>query len=131
MKNIIVFYLKIFILLVVKFSVYLNRRVFVMWSIHNPCLNTYLRHEHPEKLQIYLRIRTVWSETFLRLFWTAKDAKVLHASNEDSDQTARVRRLILVFVGRTCPKVSFLTLWLTFWVDSLESTQSIHTPKFL
>ena len=30
MKNIRIFYLKIFIFLVVKFSVYLNRRVFVM-----------------------------------------------------------------------------------------------------
>ena len=30
MKNIRIFYLKIFFVLVVKFSVYLNRRVFVM-----------------------------------------------------------------------------------------------------
>ena len=30
MKNVSFFYLKIFIFLVVKFSVYLNRRVFVM-----------------------------------------------------------------------------------------------------
>ena len=30
MKNIRVFYLKIFLFLVVKFSIYLNRRVFVM-----------------------------------------------------------------------------------------------------
>ena len=32
MKNIRIFYLKIFLFLVVKFSVYLNRHVFVMYS---------------------------------------------------------------------------------------------------
>ena len=31
----------------------------------------------------------------------AKDAKCLIAINEDSDQTARMRRLIRIFVGRT------------------------------
>ena len=31
--------------------------------------------------------------------------KVLHADNEDSNQIARMRSLIWVFVGRTCPKV--------------------------
>ena len=30
MKNIIIFYLKIFLYLIVKFSIYLNRRVFAM-----------------------------------------------------------------------------------------------------
>ena len=33
-----------------------------------------------------------------------------HADNEDSDQTARMRRLITVFVRRTCQNVRFLTL---------------------
>ena len=33
-----------------------------------------------------------------------------HADNDDSYQTARMRRLILVFVGRTCQHVCFLTL---------------------
>ena len=32
----------------------------------------------------------------------AKDLKRLHADSEDSDQTARMRRLIRVFAGRTC-----------------------------
>ena len=32
MKNIRIVHLKFFIFLVVKFSVYLNRRVFVMWN---------------------------------------------------------------------------------------------------
>ena len=38
----------------------------------------------------------------------SKDATLHRADNEDSDQTARMRRLI--FVGRTCQKVRFLTL---------------------
>ena len=33
-----------------------------------------------------------------------------HADNEDSDQTSRVSRLILVFVGLTRQKVRVLTL---------------------
>ena len=52
------------------------------------------------------------SESSLGTFWIAKDAKFLHADNEDSDQTAWMRRLIWVFVGRTCQQVRFLTLWL-------------------
>ena len=39
-----------------------------------------------------------------------KDAKFLHADNEDSYQTARKRRLIWVFDRCTCKKVRFLTL---------------------
>ena len=32
------------------------------------------------------------------VFWIAKDEKFLHADNEGSDQTARMRSLIRVFV---------------------------------
>ena len=64
----------------------------------------------PAKIQIRLLINAVWSESSLDAFWIAKDAKVLHADNEDSDQTGRMRRLIYVFVGRTCQKVRFLIL---------------------
>ena len=42
MKNIRIFYLKIFPFLVVKFSIYLNRRVFVMTvSIRNRTFTIY------------------------------------------------------------------------------------------
>ena len=64
------------------------------------------------KIQISLGIRAVWSEASLGAFWIAADAKFLHADIEDSDQTARIRRLIWVFVGSTYQKVRFLTLWL-------------------
>ena len=65
-------------------------------------------HMRPTKIQISLRIRTVWSESSLGAFWVVKDANFLHADNKDSDQTARMRRLIWVFVGRTCPYLFFI-----------------------
>ena len=36
----------------------------------------------------------------------------VHADNEDSYKTVQMRRLIWVFVRRTCQKVRCLTLWL-------------------
>ena len=68
-----------------------------------------LVHVRPAKIQISLRIRAVWSESSLGVFWIAKDANFLHADHEDSDQTARMRRLIWVFFVRTCQDVRFLT----------------------
>ena len=65
---------------------------------------------HPAKIQISLRIRAVWSEFSLCAVSKAKDTKFLHADNADSDQTARTRRLIWVFVRRTCKKGRFLNL---------------------
>ena len=44
MKNIRIFYLKIFKFLVVKFSIYLNRRVFVMWVVNVPRSQDYMRY---------------------------------------------------------------------------------------
>ena len=43
-----------------------------------------------EKIQIILRMRAVSSDSSLDAFWIAKDAKFLHADNEDSDQTAHM-----------------------------------------
>ena len=62
----------------------------------------------PATIQIRLRIRAVWSESSLAEFWITKNAQFLHANNEESDQTWRVRKLIWVFVGRTYPKICFL-----------------------
>ena len=41
-------------------------------------------HVRPAKIPISLRIRAVRSESSLGIFWIAKDAKILHADNEDS-----------------------------------------------
>ena len=45
----------------------------------------YPRNVRPAKIQISLRIHVVWSESSLGPFWITKDAKFLHADNEDSD----------------------------------------------
>ena len=36
------------------------------------------------------------------VFWIARDAMFLHTDNNNSNQIARMRRLLSVFVGRTC-----------------------------
>ena len=54
---------------------------------------------------------------------SGKDAEFLHADNEDSDQTSRIRSIIWVIVGRTCQKVRFLTLWLICFVRGLLSNK--------
>ena len=51
-------------------------------------------HVRPAKIQISLRIRAVWSESLLGLFLTVNCAKLLNTDNEDSRQTAQVRRLV-------------------------------------
>ena len=47
----------------------------------------------------------------------AKDAKFLHVDNEDSNQTALLRSLIRVFVGRKRQKVRFLTFRPIFCIE--------------
>ena len=50
-----------------------------------------------------------WSDVaFIRMKKWAQNVP-----SEDSDQTARTRRLIWIFTGHTCPMVHFQTLWLT------------------
>ena len=58
-------------------------------------------HVRPAKNQISLRIRARWSEGSLGVFSIAKYAKFLHFDNEDPYHSARMRRLIWVFVGST------------------------------
>ena len=58
-------------------------------------------HVRLAMIQISLHTPTVWSESSLGIFWTTKNAKFLHADNDDSDQTARMHRLIGVIVGYT------------------------------
>ena len=64
----------------------------------------------PTRIQISLHICAVWLESSLGAFWIARDAKFLHAENEDFDQPVRMRRLIWVCVLRRSQKVRFLTL---------------------
>ena len=84
------FYLRNFQFLAVKFSLYLNRRVFVMKSSFFPQRQkTYLRTCAPANIQISLCILAVWSESELSAFWITEDAKLLHADNEDFDFSHR------------------------------------------
>ena len=46
--------------------------------------------------------------------WVAKDPCFLNADSEDSDQAGQMPRLILVFAGRTCHFVGFVTMRLIF-----------------
>ena len=57
--------------------------------------------------QISLGIGPVWSESSLCAQWVVYDPSVLHADNEDSDQTGRMSRLIWVFAGRTATLLVF------------------------
>ena len=43
-------------------------------------------HVRPARIQISLRIRTVWSGSSLCAFFIAKDARVIHADNENFDE---------------------------------------------
>ena len=67
-------------------------------------------HVRPAKIQISLRNHAFRSDSALGAFWIAIDAKFLDADNEDANQTARMRSLICVFVGRTYPRLRFMPL---------------------
>ena len=45
-------------------------------------------HVRQAKIQISLRIRAVWSESYLGAFWIANDAKFNQSDNEDWSDSA-------------------------------------------
>ena len=52
---------------------------------------------------------------FYRIFYTHRKKAIYimaiqNAVSEDSDQTARMRKLIWIFAGRACPKIRLLIL---------------------
>ena len=55
---------------------------------------------------------------------------IQNASSEDSDQTARMRRLIWIFAGRTCPKLRFLTLRPIHFALNFERWQMTYVYYF-
>ena len=72
--------------------------------------------------------RTFWrapnvesaSESSLSAWRKFASLPIQNASSEDSDQTAQMHRLIWICAERTCPKVQFLTLRLTFWRSAIK-----------
>ena len=64
----------------------------------------------PTKAKISLRIRAVWSKSSLFARRNIVYMAVQNKLSDDSDQTARMRRLIWISAGRICHKVRFLIL---------------------
>ena len=83
-------------------------------------------HMHPMKTQITLRIRTGWS-VFIFAWWNLHPW--LSKMRQDSDQTARMRKLIWIFAGRTCPKVRFLTLLLKYKMNTVKERCYVHWSR--
>ena len=88
-------------------------------------------HVRPAKFQVSLRIRAVWPETLPGAFGITKDAKFLHADNEDPDKTVWMHRLIWVFVGSTCQWVHLLALPLDDLVFAYYSPSGYSKKKLL
>ena len=83
----------------------------------------------PTKTQISLRNRTAWLESSSSTWRKFASLAIQNAPSEDSDQPARMRRLIWIFAGCTYPKLRFLTLRFNWfwgkcvkWVTSLNGT---------
>ena len=67
-------------------------------------------HVHPDKTQISLGIRPVWSESSLSPLRHLGPLATHRVHSEDSDQTGQMPRLIWVFAGRTDLFVGFVVL---------------------
>ena len=87
----------------------------------------------PAKTQISLRIRAVWLESLLSAWRKFASLAIQKCARKDSDQTARMRRLIWIFAGRTCRKTRFQTYgsyeWIIKWVFetfTLVSVSFVH-----
>ena len=66
-----------------------------------------------QRRKISLHSCTVWSESSLPSWRNLASLAFQTAPKEDSDQTARMRRLIWIFAGYRCLKVRLLTLRLS------------------
>ena len=78
----------------------------------------------PTKTQICKRNRAVWSESSLSTWRVFASLAIQNVPSKDSDQTARMRRLIWIFAGRTCPK---LRLWTFLFIYSvLLEHKNVH-----
>ena len=93
-------------------------------------------HVRRTKTQISLRICAVRSESSLSAWRNLASLAIQNAPSEDSDQTARMRRLIWIFAGRTCPVVRFLPLrilclYLLHFVDFLNCVYYSKLEKYV
>ena len=80
------------------------------------------------KIRINLCIRTVPSDSSLGAFWTARDARFSQVDKENTKQTARMCRLILVVIGHMCQKVLFSHVTADFKPLILEFQSELFHP---
>ena len=93
-------------------------------------------HARPTKTQVSLRLRAGWSESSLSACRNFASLAIQNAPSEDSDQTARMRRLIWIFVGCTFRKYTFWRCgsidWVSFEFNRLHETGEQYVePCFL
>ena len=77
-------------------------------------------HVWPQKMQINLHIRIVWS-IITESVMDRQGCNFLHANNKESDQTVKMRRLIWVFVRRTCRNIRVYTLRLVLFQYTVQA----------
>ena len=107
---------KNFHFLVVKFSAYLNRHVFVMENVPSVMCAR-------QRLNI-LRNR---NQSLIFSAWrNVASLDIQNALSEDSDQTAQMRRLIWIVNWRTYPKICFLILRLKIRIFGRQSRRQLN-----
>ena len=94
------------------------RRAEMTGKLEPQHVKTYNRIFAPNENSNQPAHRAVWSESSFSAWRNFASLAFQNAPSEDSDQTARKRRLIWIFAERTCQKVRFLTLRL---ICSLEA----------
>ena len=98
----------------------------------NKCLSNNVRkrtfrHVRPAKIQISLRIRTVWSESSLGVFLIARNVKFLHARMSRlirSSLGARVRRYVFSHSNLLCAITFFFNVFIIHYVRFTSITYS-------
>ena len=73
---------------------------------HNVSKHTFVHA--PSEVSDHLSICAIWSESSLGTILDSKNAKCLPEDKEDSDQIAKMGRLIWVFVGHTYLKAGYV-----------------------
>ena len=87
----------------------------------------------------YLHVRVVWSESSLSAWKTSASLDIQNVHKEDSDQTARMLRLIWIFAGagprslvdRTLNPLGFSLLWFELCSGHMWESQVLLTDGFL
>ena len=104
----------------------------VAYSNSNVSQRTFWR-ARPTKSQISMRICAVWLASSLSAWRNFVSLAIQNAPCEDSDQTARMRSLILIFAGRICPKVRFVPLRLNYqtWQLLFQVTEHSNVRKLM